>query len=217
MLIELQTQARSVVRRFGLVPCLDRLRSMWRSGYEDSFSSALFAEIRSTDCVWDIGANVGYYTQKIAPLVSRLVAFEPVAQTFSQLSRLSLPNATLLNLALADVNGILPITVAHDASSMAVLKGHIAEVKVARGDDLNLPQPNVVKIDVEGFEGEVISGMRSRLRSAECRAVFCEMHFEILEKRGLKHAPAQIVRDLRSLDFGKIHWLDASHISAHKS
>ena len=109
------------------------------------------------------------------------------------------------------------MSLANDTSSLAVLGSNITEVQVARGDDLDLPQPNIVKIDVEGFEYEVISGMQTRLRAPECRAVFCELHFEVLEKRGLRQTPAKIVKQLRSLGFTKIRWLDVSHISAHKS
>jgi Methyltransferase FkbM domain len=109
------------------------------------------------------------------------------------------------------------MSLANDASSLAVLNGNIAEVQVARGDDLDLPQPDIVKIDVEGFEYEVISGMQTTLNAAQCRAIFCELHFEVLEKRGLRQNPAKIVKRLRSLGFTKIRWLDASHISAHRS
>jgi FkbM family methyltransferase len=217
MLIELQTQVRSVARRLGLVPLLDRFRAVWRVGYEDAFSRSLLVEILPGDCVWDVGANVGYYSQRIASIASRVVAFEPVPDTFSRLSKLALPNTTFVNTALGDVRGVLPMSLANDASSLAVLGSNITEVQVARGDDLDLPQPNIVKIDVEGFEYEVISGMQTRLRAPECRAVFCELHFAVLEKRGLRQTPAKIVKHLRSLGFAKIRWLDASHISAHKS
>src|SRR5258708_20275865 len=108
MLIELQTQARSLLRRSGLVPVLNRVRSVWRTGYEDVFSRSLLAEIRSGDCVWDVGANVGHYSQKIAPLASRAVAFEPVPDTFSRLSKLSLPNSTFVNLPSAAPSDTLP-------------------------------------------------------------------------------------------------------------
>jgi hypothetical protein len=96
MLIELQTQARPMIRKLGLVPLLDRFRSVRRVGYEDAFSRSSLVEIRPNDCVWDVGANVGYYSQRIA---SRVVAFEPVPETFSRLSRLALHNTTFVNAA----------------------------------------------------------------------------------------------------------------------
>jgi FkbM family methyltransferase len=216
MLLEIQTNARSVARRLGLVPMLHRVRSLWHAGYEDSFSHALLSEIKPTDCVWDVGANVGYYSERIASLAAQVVAFEPVPQIFSKLSKLSLPNTTFVNLALADSEGVLPMSISGDSSSLAITVGKIAEVRVGRGDDLDLPQPNVVKIDVEGFELEAISGMQKRLRADECRALFCEVHFEVLEKRGLRQGPATLIKQLHSLGFSKIQWLDASHISAYK-
>src|SRR5258708_3134438 len=130
MLIELQTQARSLLRRSGLVPVLNRVRSVWRTGYEDVFSRSLLAEIRSVDCVWDVGANVGYYSQRMAPLPPRVVAFEPVPETFSRLSKLSLPNATFVNLALGDTSGVLPMSLANDASSLAFLNANSPKVQV---------------------------------------------------------------------------------------
>jgi hypothetical protein len=69
-----------------------------------------------------------------------------------------------------------------------------------------------VKIDVEGFEPEVIRGMPNVLRSV--RAAFVEVHFAILENRGMLQAPSDIVAELRSLGFTTIKWVDASHIMA---
>src|SRR5258708_24917292 len=159
MLIELQTQARSLLRRSGLVPLLNRVRSVWRTGYEDVFSRSLLAEIRSGDCVWDVGANVGYYSQRMAPLASRVVAFEPAPETFSRLSKLSLPNATFVNLALGDTSGVLPISLATFASSLGVLSGNTAAVQVAREHTLDLPQRDAVKIGGAGSEYEVIAAV----------------------------------------------------------
>jgi hypothetical protein len=87
-------------------------------------------------------------------------------------------------------------------------------VTVIPGDSLlaSLPQPDVVKIDVEGFEPEVIRGMPNALRSV--RAAFVEVHFAILENRGMLQAPSDIVANLRSLGFTTIKWVDASHIMA---
>ena len=86
-------------------------------------------------------------------------------------------------------------------------------VSVIPGDSLvDLPLPNVVKIDVEGYEPEVIRGMANTLRCV--RAAFVEIHFAILEGRGMPQAPAEIVQSLRTLGFTTIRWVDASHIMA---
>jgi hypothetical protein len=41
-----------------------------------------------------------------------------------------------------------------------------------------------MKIDVEGFEGKVLSGMRKTLESDRLRAIFMELHPEFLIKNG---------------------------------
>jgi hypothetical protein len=86
-------------------------------------------------------------------------------------------------------------------------------VEVVPGDLLgDLAKPDVVKIDVEGFELEVIRGMRSVLGSV--RAAFIEVHFGLLEERGMRQAPSEIVAELKGLGFNTVKWVDASHIMA---
>ncbi|HVI77249.1 MAG TPA: FkbM family methyltransferase, partial [Candidatus Acidoferrum sp.] len=75
-------------------------------------------------------------------------------------------------------------------------------------------RPTVVKVDVEGYEVEVIRGMHEVLNHV--RALFLEVHFQILEDRGMRLAPATLVRDLKRLGFSKITWPDASHIAAFR-
>ena len=97
--------------------------------------------------------------------------------------------------------------------------GNSIEVKVARAESLvlseNLRKPNLIKIDVEGFEPEVIAGFGELLLDQSLRAIFLEVHFTILDARGKRHAPAQIVELLRIKGF-KVHWTDASHLVAKR-
>jgi hypothetical protein len=88
-------------------------------------------------------------------------------------------------------------------------------VEVVRGDDLaELRQPAVVKIDVEGYEMEVIRGMSRVLGGV--RALFVEIHFQVLEERGMRQGPAALVKHLKRLGFSRIEWPDASHIAAFR-
>ena len=61
--------ARSRLRRHPRVQrALVRVLSLGRTcrGYEQSFRSAMLACIRPGDCVWDVGANVGFYSELFA-------------------------------------------------------------------------------------------------------------------------------------------------------
>lgn len=52
--------------------------------YEKEFDDALLQTIRSGDCVWDVGANVGLYTDKFLRAIAGgdVIAFEPAPGTF---------------------------------------------------------------------------------------------------------------------------------------
>ena len=128
-------------------------------------------------------------------------------------------NVECRQVALGDAPGELPIFVDDQFSSLAVpLRPESSQqmVTVVRGDDLpNLPVPTVVKIDVEGYEVEVIRGMHGILGGV--RAMFIEIHFQILAQRGMMHAPTRLVKDLQRLGFSRIEWPDASHIAAFRA
>ena len=220
MILEAQTLARVILRKTKLTGLAHQVRMLWhRSDYEDRFADLVLASIQPDDCVWDVGANVGFYTAQFSRLARYVVAFEPVAANCAQIESQRMTNVNCQQLALGDAAGALPMFVDVEYSSLAVRPRPEASrqmVKVVRGDDLtNLLHPTVVKIDVEGYELEVIRGMAGVL--SRVRALFLEIHFQILASRGTPQAPAALVRDLRRLGFSRIEWPDASHIAAFRT
>ncbi len=73
----------------------------------------------------------------------------------------------------------------------------------------------MIKVDVEGFEEEVLQGMGEMLTSPELRSVLVEVHFMKLELRGKATAPVRIEKLLRDKGF-KTNWVDASHLFASR-
>jgi FkbM family methyltransferase len=219
MILESKTVARSIIRKAKLTVLAHRIRMLWHRGdYEDRFADILLASIRPDDCVWDIGANVGFYTERFSKLARHVIAFEPVAENSRQIESKRMANVTCLQIALGDAAGEKPVFVDGPFSSVALAPYPGAPertVKVVCGDDLpSLRQPAVVKIDVEGYEIEVIRGMRRVLGGV--RALFVEIHFQVLEERGMRQGPAALVKDLKRLGFSRIEWPDASHIAAFR-
>jgi FkbM family methyltransferase len=222
MILELKTLTRAVLRRVGIIPFLHGIRMLWHSSdYEDKFAAALLGSVRVEDCVWDVGANIGFYTEKLSKLARQVVAFEPVSENFVQIKSRCLPNVDCRQIALGDVEVELLISRRGQFSSIAAHSTLAREtayemVSVKPGDALvDLPRPNVVKIDVEGYEPEVIRGMSGTLRTV--RAVYIEVHFSILASRGMMQQPATIVRELKRLGFTTVKWVDASHIEAQRA
>ena len=177
--------------------------------------------------VWDIGANVGIYTRKFAETVGasgKVVAFEPSPTTFLTLQKNTsdLSNVTLVNIALADFIGASEFHSAGENDPTAGMSQQRTDAKslsveVTKADQfLEIrPElyPHAMKIDVEGFEIDVLRGMKAILGSPDLKAIFIEVHFTMLSRRGKGNAPSEI-RDLLIESGFAVNWADASHIYA---
>jgi FkbM family methyltransferase len=133
------------------------------------------------DWVVDVGANVGFYTKRLAELVApdgRVLAFEPVPETFvllaNNLETCSISNVTLFNAALSEAAGVATISIPrfddtglknfYQARLLREGKGDLAVLTVSL-DSLRIPKAiRLVKIDAEGHELSVLKGMRDTLR-----------------------------------------------------
>jgi FkbM family methyltransferase len=235
--LKARTEARTLARKLGLLAPLGRLkrsadRLLGRAGYEHAFQDALHRAVKPGDIVWDVGANVGLYAREFAREVGAsgvVCAFEPMPACLEQLRRAcaDAPNVRAFGLALGERAAELPLWTSADplGSTHSLIEHHHHEsaapltVKVLPGDELiargEAPAPNVLKIDVEGFEEDVIKGLGGALARPECRAVLIEVHFAILEERGERHAPARMQRFLRERGF-HVEWTDASHLAARR-
>jgi FkbM family methyltransferase len=122
--------------------------------------------------ILDVGANIGNHTAFFCDWAGEVVAFEPNPPVHARLLDLvtvnRLDNVRALAFGLSDRNGTLDFFVnpgAAGLSSMDPQQGsvHAGQVPVRRGDDvvaeLGLTGIDFVKIDVEGHEWEVMSGL----------------------------------------------------------
>lgn len=216
--------ARSLGRALGInVAIVSLIRPR---GYEIAYDTSLCGKLRGGECVWDVGANVGHYTRQFAGAIGskgKVWAFEPSPRNALALRQAcaSLGNVEVLQLALGRQDGKLSFQQGADdlgATSRVCDAGPGSdEVQVRSGRSLIeqgvVDAPNLIKIDVEGFELEVLEGLGDRLASPELRAIGVEVHFGILQERGMPQAPHLIERMLLEKGFS-VAWPDASHILA---
>lgn len=197
--------------------------------YEAAYATALINAVRPGDVVWDIGANAGYYTKKLSAKVGSngaVVACEPSPENFQRLvgACRSLDNVTLLQCGLGRTTGTGRLRQGTDplgaTSCIVPSDSHGIDVELRSGASLlespGVKPPNSIKIDVEGYELEVVEGLAPILDNGSVRVVACEVHFRILRARGLSTAPRQIERLLQSTGFS-IRWPDNSHFLAERS
>jgi FkbM family methyltransferase len=130
--------------------------------------------------VYDIGAANGVVTGCLMKLenVAAIYAFEPIPDVYKQLENYtkSSKKVNCYNIALGDTNGSTLMYVSSKSDSSSILpmaNVHVEQfpgtetqsaidVRITRLDDFvkdnSLPLPDVVKIDVQGFEKNVIDG-----------------------------------------------------------
>nr|WP_284438334.1 FkbM family methyltransferase [Thalassococcus arenae] len=146
--------------------------------------------LRPGDTALDIGANLGLVTLRMADRVGsggRVHAFEPQDRLrrylLQSLTRNGLEHVVLHAVALAAEPGELVLHVPPDnagAASLAGTEGAGQRVPVETLDRLAAafgPTPaTLVKIDVEGFEGEVLKGARTVLETTPPHVVLLEEH-----------------------------------------
>jgi FkbM family methyltransferase len=203
--------------------------------HEKKFASALLSCVRPGDSVWDIGANMGLYTIPLAKAVTNsgsVHAFEPIPTCLERLKLNihlnGLSNVYLHQIALSDKcsNGKMMLS-SDPRGSTSYLVNNVGngyeetiDVEVFSGDavriETNLQVPAIIKIDVEGAEEDVLTGLKQTLLNLGCRNVFCEVHHSMLESKGIGNAAAKIKHFLKDCGFNKVKWIDSSHLAASR-
>ena len=133
----------------------------------------------------DIGAHHGFFSLSIAGLTqAKVLAFEPNPGAFYWLEENVKANPSLsvqpLNLAAGNSSEALEM---HDDSAIS-RKGPVFLARQSRLDDFITERPRLLKIDVEGFEIEVLRGAKEILRSL-CPAVILEVHHSFIGDTGV--------------------------------
>ena len=159
------------------------------------------ALLRTGDWAIDIGANVGSIAGQMCRAVggAGLVwAFEPIPRNVARLQGFQEANGLtqlrLFDCALSSTSGTAPIRLAGDTSS-----GHASftaswidagrlDVPVRRLDDLtadldNPPPLRLIKLDVEGFESQVLAGAEATIGRFR-PWIHCEFNDIILRDAG---------------------------------
>lgn len=187
--------------------------------WEPEETMALRGELRRGDVVYDIGANVGYFTLLAAQMVGaegHVYAFEPNPPTMARLRHNvelnHLSNVTLLATALGNEHGSVSFSAVGGANSGAsTLRSGMdgaamTEVPIARLDsviaDNDLRPPNVVKMDIEGAEFMAMRGMDATFAEPSWRSLLIEISDRFL--RELDGDEDRLLARLDDAGFGKV-------------
>jgi FkbM family methyltransferase len=146
----------------------------------------LLHALKENDTFIDIGANSGSYTLLASAVVgAKSIAVEPVQSTYLRLKNnvtlnLIEDRVEILNLGIAAERGYREITKDTDSTNHFVIsslnyKTELVEVRTL--DDIAKDVfPNLIKIDVEGWETEVLLGGKSTLLSPSLFGIIIELN-----------------------------------------
>ena len=152
----------------------------------------------------DVGAHMGEFAQRIRTLLpnAELVCFEPLEEPFTKLTERfrGQPNFRAIRCALGEKAGqheirhneyapsssLLPMTELHKQSFTFAVKERTEMIEVRRLSDvvreLNLRDPLLLKLDVQGFEDKVIAGGEDVV--ARAKIIIIEVSFQPLYEGG---------------------------------
>jgi FkbM family methyltransferase len=133
--------------------------------------------------ILDIGANVGDHTRFYLDEGHTVYAFEPNPLTFECLSH-NCPEAHNYNLAASDSSEkpLRFLRLDNVGASRIHPEGNILVNPVVI-DTMGLPAPQFIKIDVEGFEINVLRGLEKTIENHR-PIVLCEINHGALEANG---------------------------------
>ncbi|MBK8852986.1 MAG: FkbM family methyltransferase [Saprospiraceae bacterium] len=141
--------------------------------------------LKENDIFFDIGANVGSYSiLASAECKANVMAFEPIPKTFSYLKEnIELNNLVSKvqanNFALGNAQGKISFTYSNDAANHVALpeETEVIDIDIVKLNDLSIPGiPTLIKIDVEGFEMNVLKGSSNILEKQELLAIIIEIN-----------------------------------------
>lgn len=168
--------------------------------YEAKEIELMQSFLRPGQTIVDVGANVGYLTRSFARAAGNLgkvFAFEPNPLIFSLLEKnvSGFPQVAVFNLGLSTEAGELPLFMAGRDYSVASFareypethvfyqeSGQINSVRaeLVAGDQfmkgLGLAKIDILKVDVEGWELNVLAGLEKTIEASRHLTVFCEFN-----------------------------------------
>jgi len=160
---------------------------------------------KNSVCV-DVGSHIGYFTLLMAKKAKKVYAFEPEPKNFSLLKENielnNLKNVILINKAVGLKNQKRWLYI--DEKN----KGHCSFNKISnkkvlvesiRLDDIIKENVDFMKIDVEGYEYEVLKSGENLIKKSDNLKMYFEFYGDMISQAG--HNPIEFLNYIESLGF----------------
>jgi FkbM family methyltransferase len=136
--------------------------------YQQATIDEAVQHVKAFDCAVDVGGNIGLHTVRFSTIFQKVHSFEPTDINFECLQKNteSLANVTLHRCGLGNEETVLSIKLPRDSNNCGnfslvdfdVDADAVEEsISIVTLDSLNLV-PDLIKIDVQGFDYNVLLG-----------------------------------------------------------
>ena len=168
----------------------------WLGSYEFETQRAFARLVRRGDVVYDLGANVGFYTllgARLAGGAGAVYSFEPLPRNLEFLRKHvamnALKNCFVMDAAVVDRDGEMQLDGSAAPATAHLVEGGNFAVRVVSLDSLvergEIRPPNVMKIDVECSEVKALRGAVRTIETFRPRILLAthnrELHAECVE------------------------------------
>ena len=171
-------------------------KDYWLGTYEPELQKAIRTYVKPGMIAYDIGANIGYITLLLSKAVGdtgHVYSFEALPANIERLKQNLIPSGAYQRVTVfhaAVTNHQTPVTfLVHHSTSMGKVAGSAGRQDTTYEKTIevpgitldgciqenNLPQPDIIKLDIEGGEVLAIEAMRQTLKTAH-PVLLIELH-----------------------------------------
>lgn len=164
--------------------------------WEETETELIKRELKKGDVFLDIGANIGYYTLLASKIVGdkgRVFSVEPDPENFALLKKNvevnNCKNVTLIEAAASDISGKIKLFLSdlnmgdHQTYDSGTGRNAI-EIEAIRIDEyfnkISCPKIDLVKMDIEGAEGDALRGMSGLFEKGIIKKIISEFFPRVL-------------------------------------
>ena len=190
-------------------------RQMFLGCYEPTQTNWFKQCVKKGDVFIDVGANFGHYTTLGASIVGekgKVFAFEPSPVANSVIERMivdsNIKNVVLIKAAVGQSEGTVDLYMPNTEylHSPSIMQSDIdftpIQIPVVTLDNFEplkgVDEIKLIKMDVEGYEPNVLDGMENLIKEKRVKNVFCEFNSWWLERNST--TSKQLLE--RFLDYG---------------
>lgn len=162
-------------------------------GYSVFYDIQRFSQKKNLNVLFDIGANVGQTANGLVQYFpkSSIYCFEPASKTFNILSQnfANYSNVKCIQRGMGSVSGSANI-ILHDNSELNTIVSNGPRENLKTGEEIilldtvdefaksqNITHIDFLKMDVQGWEMEVLLGAEDLLRDKKIRFIYTEVGF----------------------------------------